>query len=51
MADTINIVKPNPSSDRPNFPRIFNFETVASYNWLDVASPTILVPGQSHANC
>ena len=51
MADTINIVKPNLSSDRSNFPRIFNFETVASYNWVDAASPTILVPGQSHADC
>ena len=51
MADTIIIVKPNPSNDKLDFPRIFNFETVASYNWLDAASPTILVPGELLADC
>lgn len=30
-------------------PKIADVEYVASYNWLDGKSPTILVPGQSKA--
>lgn len=47
MATTINIVRPEPSHDGQNTPKILSFETVASYNWLDEPRPTTLVPGQS----
>lgn len=47
MTVTITVAKPETSHDGQDFARIFSFETVASYNWLDEAKPTILVPGQS----
>ncbi|KAF6222405.1 hypothetical protein HO133_001491 [Letharia lupina] len=45
MATTINVVKLEPTNDGQDPPKILNFETVASYNWLDEPTPTILVPG------
>ena len=50
MAITINVVKPKPSHDGQSFAKILNFETVASYNWLDEPSPTILVPCESRTD-
>ena len=50
MAIAINIVKPKPSHDGQSLPKIFNFETVASYNWIDEPSPTILVPDESRTD-
>ena len=47
MATAINIVKVEPTDDGQDAVKIINFETVASYNWLDEPRPTILVPGQS----
>ena len=47
MATAINIVKAEPTDDSQDAVQILNFETVASYNWLDEPRPTILVPGQS----
>lgn len=43
---TINVVKPEFTNDGQDSAKILNFETVASYNWLDEPTPTILVPGQ-----
>ncbi|KAM0805108.1 hypothetical protein BDR22DRAFT_959646 [Usnea florida] len=45
MATTIHVGKPGPSNDGEDPPKILNFKTVASYNWLDEPNPTILVPG------
>ncbi|KAL8772407.1 MAG: hypothetical protein Q9209_002358 [Squamulea sp. 1 TL-2023] len=40
------IDRPDGTSDKQSkYPTITNFKPVASYNWLDVPNPTILVPG------
>ena len=49
VAITINL-EPEPGHDEQNSPKLSNFETVASYNWLDEPKPTILVPGQSYTD-
>ena len=49
MATAINLVKVEPTDNGQDTAKILNFETVASYNWLDESRPTILVPGQSWA--
>lgn len=46
MATTIDVIKPELTNDGQGSARILNFETIASYNWLDEPMPTILVPGQ-----
>ena len=50
MATTIHVGKPGPSNDGEDPPKILNFKTVASYNWLDEPEPTILVPGKLRRN-
>ena len=50
MINTIHVGKPRPSNDGEDSPKIHNFKTVASYNWLDEPKPTILVPGKLRAN-
>lgn len=44
--DTLSIHVPELGDDDHEPPKISNFEFVASYNWLDESTPTILVPGQ-----
>ena len=46
MATTIYVAKPESSNDAEDPPQILNFQTVASYNWLDEPKPTIIVPGK-----
>ena len=45
---TVTIIsRPTGTADEESkYPTITGFKPVASYNWLDVPSPTILVPGQ-----
>ena len=50
MATTIHVGKPGPSNNGEDPPKILNFKTVASYNWLDEPKPTILVPGKLRTN-
>ncbi|KAI4279613.1 MAG: hypothetical protein L6R38_005002 [Xanthoria sp. 2 TBL-2021] len=46
MSVTI-IQRPTGKADeQSNYPTITGFNPIASYNWLDVSSPTILVPGE-----
>ena len=46
MATTIYVGKPGPSNHAEDPLKILNFQTVASYNWLDEPKPAILVPGK-----
>lgn len=46
--NAVSISQPeNVSAASPDAAKISEFEDLASYNWLDEPTPTILVPGNS----